>query len=369
MNKILYIAHGNYNLLSRAKNHIGSLLANKYEVTIINGLFEGDKKYHQDLPIQKIRIGTSRFRVMNYFFVLVYYFKVFLVARKLKFEIVICRELTNLPAGVLIKCFKNIRLIYDSNELSVETHKGLSKKIWGLTERWCLSCCDEIIHANNERKEYFLQKYSSHTLPQKNHTIENYPVYRAEKIKIRDESIVKAVYFGSLDLDRGLLELLKSIKSIDNFQLDLIGFGGKVYLDNINKLIKDYDITNVRILEPIDDADAVREFQKYQIGLAFYPNVNLNNWFCAPNKIWQYIHARLAILTTANPPILKEVDKYGFGVCIKSINEVNLSEALEKIVKNKMWEQITEEIIKEHSWQFLEEKYINIIGGKSKCAE
>lgn len=362
--KIMYIAHGDYNILSRAKKQIKTLLSLGYNVTLVNGLFNSEIEYNFNHTIITIKIGKSRARIINFYLLLLYTFKVVLKANEIKPSIVICRELTNLPAGVLIKVLQRKRLIFDSNELSVETHSGIGKYVWRLIERICIHYCDEIIHANHDRAKVFINQYRLIKSAGKVHVIENYPYYNSRKLPHKNYSgEIKALYFGSLDINRGLKELLVSVKDITKFNLDLIGFGEKELISELKNIVEENNIENVRFLGQINDEKTEDTFDQYHIGIAFYPNSNLNNWLCAPNKIWQYVHSGLAILCTANPPIVREVEKYKFGECIDIVDAKNLSRAIRIIINDEMWNRITEEVVLEHSWQKIEKNFIKIIEG------
>lgn len=359
--KVIYIAHGNYNLLSRAKKQVTSLYNNNYDVTVLNGLFGNDPEYIYPYSILKLKIGTSKYRLLNFAFVIIYLIKVFTLGKRLSPEIVVCRELTNLPAGVFLRVFTKCKLVFDSNEISVATHSGVGKIVWGWIENHCLRYCDTVIQANIERGEAFVKMYPHRKLSDRICIIPNYPSFMdAPKRDIVDKTI-HAVYFGSIDIHRGIEELVDAVKDMPEIHLDIIGFGSPAYITKLESYLKDNSILNISLLGPINDSDTNEVFRKYSIGIAFYPNVNLNNWLCAPNKVWQYIHARLAPLTTANPPLVRVIKQADIGECIENITQESLHQAIKRIVENRLWENIREDFIINHSWQFIEGEFLKLM--------
>ena len=288
------------------------------------------------------------------------------VARKILEEkpdcdYIICRELSTLLAGVLVKKKSpKVTLIFDSNELSVETHAGIKKQVWNLIQKFCLPYCDIIMHAEKNRMRYFIDRYQIDTGRQPNVLLENFPPYNPVRCQ-RSFNKIKTLYFGSIGPNRGIEEMVQAFSELPAFQLDLMGFGAAGYLQEIQDQIQRRNADNIRILPPIDDSLIYRIFPEYTAGIAFYPNTSLNNYFCAPNKVYQYLQSGMAVITTDNPGLKERLEGYKIGICLRDITAESIKNAIQEIVEQKYCDNITAEIKRQFSWEAIESNFLTLL--------
>lgn len=359
-NKILYICHGNFNYLSRAKRQINTLIENGYEVTVVNGIFRGDPIYNYPFRIEKLNISSGKSPLFN--FLSLIRFNVGLIFKvKGNHNFIICRELSVLLSGVILKFFKSAKLIFDSNELSVETKTGLSKYFWGFIQCVLIQFCDTIFHAEKNRMEYFVKTYPIIFKNVEQKVIENFPYLNERQNILKTTNDIKAVYFGGVSEGRGIEQILMAFKDIPNCLLDIIGFGNENYYQKLNKILSDHKISNVSFLKPVNDEDIYESLTDYKIGFAFYENTNLNNYYCAPNKVYQYLQANLAIITNNYPGLTSVVQDQKIGLCIDDLNADEIINALKHIVNYKLWNNITQGMKEKYSWEYLSGIFVNII--------
>jgi hypothetical protein len=358
--RVLYICHGDFRFLSRAKKQVDGLIENGYEVEVLNYLFEADIDYNfLNYDIRKVIIPQNKCSLTNIYNLFLFNLKV----NKFYSDdcgIIICRELSVLLSGVLVKRKTHAKLIYDSNELSVETFFGIRKVFWRIIESILIRKVDKIIHANKYRLEYFVKKYK--LSKENNFVVENFASYYP--LPLRKNTLnekLKVIYFGAIGDRRNIEDLVLAAGSIEGIDLDLIGFGSNEFLNKIKEIIELNRIVNVNIKDAIDESLLPSILKDYHIGIAFYPNVELNNWYCASNKVWQYLQGGLSIIATNNPPITDLVNKYNVGVCLKTIDIINLKLALNLSIKNKYWEKITEEFRLNYSWESNKSDFLEVL--------
>jgi glycosyltransferase involved in cell wall biosynthesis len=358
---LAYVLLGNYKLISRAKRQIKALKKEEFDIYLFNGIFNAkDKNEEKENKVEYFNIKQGKSPLLNFIYLILFNLKVsYLILKSNFYEMVICRELSTLLSGYIVKIFnKKIKLVYDSNELSVETHYGIRKKIWKFLESIFIKKCDLIIHAEKYRKKYFNTLYRAQSIKQI--VLPNYIEFSNNNIQKNNQ--VSALYFGSIGPHRNLEELIKVFSQIQNVSLTLMGFGDEKFIQKLNQIALSGDNnTNIKFHPPIDDNEISNIFKNYNIGIAFYPNENLNNWYCAPNKVYQYLQNNMAILTTNNPPLVELIDNYEIGVYVDNITELKIKEALEKIISQKLWLNITENIKKELSWNNIENLFVSHI--------
>lgn len=362
--KIAYILHGYYPLLSRVRRQIAALLKANFDIDLFDGIFSENNIYNLGKEnINFFLIKQTKNPLINFFFLILFNFKVFLEIRRTKtYNIIICRELSTLFSGFLIKSFdKKVKLIYDSNELSVELHSGIKKRVWMILEGCFIKKCDLIIHAEENRLIFFNKIHPNLNLRQI--VQPNYVEYNSNLSNNKiNHNIINAIYFGGIGPHRNLEELVKVFSELSNINLTLMGFGNQSFIDQLKEIIHQCNAEDkISFAEPIDDSKINESFVNYHIGIAFYPNTNFNNWYCAPNKVYQYIQNDMAILTTNNPPLVDLIQKYNIGVYVNEITTEEVKSALEKIISEKLWLNISEDIKRKFSWENLEITFVNEI--------
>jgi hypothetical protein len=63
------------------------------------------------------------------------------------------------------------------------------------------------------------------------------------------------------------------------------------------------------------------------IGTAFYRNTGLNSFYCASNKLYEYIALDKAVVTNNYPGLLETVEHFRQGVCLADITPQSLAES------------------------------------------
>jgi len=84
------------------------------------------------------------------------------------------------------------------------------------------------------------------------------------------------------------------------------------YLKELKTSAKGYE--NISIKEPVPVADLPRVLNRYDIGLYILPPTNLNQLYALPNKLFDFIQARLAIAVGPSREMARIVCEHGFGV-------------------------------------------------------
>ena len=69
----------------------------------------------------------------------------------------------------------------------------------------------------------------------------------------------------------------------------------------------------IRILPPVKSDDVVYTINQYDIGVFLIPPVNFNYANTLPNKLFDFIQARLGIAIGPTPEMASIVDRYGNG--------------------------------------------------------
>jgi len=129
--------------------------------------------------------------------------------------------------------------------------------------------------------------------------------------------------------------MMRAVEACDaevSLDLYLIGEGTKYYADlkSLEKRLSD----RVRILPPVPHEELVEVLNQYDVGLPFLPPTTTNIRNCLPNKFFDYVQARLAIVTGPTPPMEQILRQYDLGVVTSDFSQESLTEAIDSLSRN-----------------------------------
>jgi glycosyltransferase involved in cell wall biosynthesis len=252
-----------------------------------------------------------------------------------------CHDLSTLPSGTWAKKKIGAKLIFDAHELYPESRGGKKERVWGHIERKYIKSCDHIIMPEKNRISYFKKKYPAidepillQNFPRRSDIVnynfnrlrESYPIHEEQKI---------ILYTGLISSGRYVEELIDSMTMCtDEFALVMIGGSRKnydEYQEFLRKKIKDYNLENRVFLHGfVPHTELLTYMASADIGTAFYRNTNINNFYCASNKLYEFIALEKVILTNNYPGLIEAVERYNQGVCLTEVTPMALAESYMK---------------------------------------
>lgn len=151
------------------------------------------------------------------------------------------------------------------------------------------------------------------------------------------------VYTGGAYFHRQLDMLVEAVSKV-NRKVFFLSFcyGDKNAIDSLERLCREklgskyfkicYSVPRNDLLMCINEATA---------GIVYYkPSLSIGNLYASPTKLFEYIGAGIPVISSNNPEIVKLIEKYNLGVCVKDESVEALAQAIEDLVFDK--EKITE---------------------------
>lgn len=84
----------------------------------------------------------------------------------------------------------------------------------------------------------------------------------------------------------------------------------------------------VEVRDPVPYRELVPTLNGYDVGVHLLPPVNFNNEWALPNKIFDYVQARLGVIVGPSAEMAKVVEEYGFGAVTRDFG----ADALRQVV-------------------------------------
>ena len=343
-NKVLMILIGNIRYDGRVLKTINTLIKNGYNVELICTEFDSDdsfEKYKCKIHYIKRKSGggflLQLIRSMKFFFVLRK------VIKNINPNFIHCNDLCS--TIYVLGLFDKYKIIFDSHELSLDLYHGIKKTIYIPIERHVVKCAYKIILPQIDRLNIFFFKYKDVITKDKLFLVENFPIKNNSEVSSsffsefygfnRPKSNIIISYTGVIQKERKLDIVIRCMKNIQKAYLFIIGPADAIYLEYLNNIIVSEGLTDrVFIKKPIHNKNMLSVAASSDIGICLYGGLNINSYFCASNKIFEYLNMGVKVITNSSGGSIRIVNHKKNGYLINDITEDEISSAIECLRKN-----------------------------------
>jgi glycosyltransferase involved in cell wall biosynthesis len=274
-----------------------------------------------------------------------------------------------IPAWIASKLLSR-QVIYDSHELFTERPIEFPG-IWRRIERFLLKRVDEVIAASPERAEIMHREYGSPRLPS---VLINCPPkeFRHSRSSLRDvlpgdmRSKNLILYQGGLSPNRCLEDLTLAAKYFDDDNvLVFLGNSNDFSRSVLCGLIKANALEEKVIFIPGVDSNELTSFiSSADLGVVIYRNNCRNNYYCAPNKLFDYCMAGLPMIGCDFPPLRSFQEQYGIIRLFDPENPTSIAKTVNEYLRDKpayaQAKRRIQDVASKYNWENECTKLINI---------
>jgi len=247
-------------------------------------------------------------------------------------------DLDTLLAGYLLARLHRARLIYDAQELYpdlAETGPDFYRFLLKKLEGFLAPRNDAVITVNDSIAEILQDRYR---LERKPTVVLNCPPFQPvpERVKA-SRPPYKVLYQGLYLPGRNLEGLVLSMRYVENAQLYLRGYG--ILEEALRRIVDQNGLHDkAAFLAPVPMSELVPKAAEFDIGIVPYPGnpLNLNSYFCAPNKVFEYMMAGLALAVSDLPELGKIVDQYKVGITFAPDDPHDIARALAGLTEESL---------------------------------
>jgi len=336
-----------------------SLAQNNFKVSLLVADGKGNE-INNGIEIQDIGARGNRLKRF-----LLMPWKMWLHARKLKADLYHFHDPDLLIIGFLLK-LEGYKVIYD-------THEDLPRQI--LSKYYIPLHFRKFISFTIELLENFISKRLSGIITATPHinkrfikinnlskTVNNYPL--ASEIEncltINGERIKNQIcYTGGVTRIRGIVEIIEAIKNLD---VTLVIAGPMESTSLQNELEQMPGWSKVNYLGTVSRKTVYEIMERSSLGLLLYhPEPNHTN--AQPNKLFEYMAAKLPVLAS-NFPLWEEIIKiHQFGICVNPLDPKAISEGIVTMLTSgeieKMGTAASQAVLNQFNWKNEEKVLIN----------
>jgi hypothetical protein len=162
--------------------------------------------------------------------------------------------------------------------------------------------------------------------------VTNAPDYMALKPRFRRQGErIRLVHHGAAIRSRRIEGMVHAMDHLDDrFELDLyLVENSPGYLSELTQLAERRP--NVTVRPPVAMPDLPAVLNDYDVGVFLLEPVNFNYRFALPNKLYEYVQARIAVAVSPSPEMAHLVRTHGCGVVAEDFSSAAFAEVLARL--------------------------------------
>ncbi len=238
------------------------------------------------------------------------------------FDLIIFNDLELTPWAKLILKNENTHIHLDLHEYFLDQGIGIYwKLLFSRYSKWLLNCTKKTRWSTISTVAPTISKlYEDHFPDTKIFVILSAPEYSNLEVTSTDSAKIKLVHHGVADLDRGLEQLIESVRFFEErFDLYLLLVGSSKSINKIKTIVINNNLQNrVHLEPPVASKEIVLKINTYDLEIIFFPPRSLNLLHSLPNKYFEAVQARIGVVhgPSVNMSLLSK--GHGFAVEVPS---------------------------------------------------
>lgn len=325
--------------------------AERYDAVIIGPTTQTDAQSpsaYKGIPVWLVKWRTRQgpknlpFRLVKYAEFLI---RTTWRARRLRADLIHAHALICLPSALLAALGRKTKVIYDAYELyseqgGPEHRQGANFRFWMWLERRLARRADAVIAANPERGEIMCRQLGLAETPV---SIDNLsePLPRVESRLLQDfvaskggsaEAIV--FYQGMINENRGVPNLIAAMAHVPK-GISLVLMGPQ-HDPVVEPTVARYGLQDrVFYHDPVPSGEVHAWSCSADAGVVIYRNTGLNNYLCAPNKLYQYLMSGIPVIGPDSPTVRRVLADCGVGTMCDPESPESIAKAIMDLLGDK----------------------------------
>jgi len=244
---------------------------------------------------------------------------------KYRADIVQVHDLPALEAGVELAKSWQVPLVYDAHELYPEqrSFSRPQRRICSAAEKAYITNAQIVFAVNESIAQEMARRYHIDKPVVLTNAIDppagfdpsaRYDLLR-EKLRLPASRRILLLQ-GGFAPNRNLSELVEAMAHVKLLDVDLVMMGFGDYGQKLQATAHRLGLIGKRVyfLPAVPQSELLQHSASADMGIIPYPHVDLNSYYCTPNKLFEFIQAGLPIIANDSPELRRFVDSEGFGL-------------------------------------------------------
>lgn len=165
--------------------------------------------------------------------------------------------------------------------------------------------------------------------------ITNAPAYQDLQPSRTSPEKIRLIFHGMAHASRKTEKQIEMMRFLgDRFELNLMLVGEPAYIENLKKIAS--GLKNVKFLPPIGTTEIASFTNQFDVGIYSLPPTNFNNQHALPNKFFEFIQARLAIVIAPSPEMARILRDFDLGLVAKDFSPQSMADAIQSLTAERI---------------------------------
>ena len=332
-----------------------SLAQAGYDVMLVG------RKMKNSIPLQNKPYRQKR--LLNFFqkgklFYIEYNIHLFFLLLFKKADLICAIDLDTILPCYFASKIKGTKRVYDAHELFCEMKEIVTRpgiyKAWKRIERFTVPKFKWGYTVNSLIRDEFKKMYG-----REYEVIRSVPVLKPLTIPEKNEKYI--LYQGAVNEGRSFETLIPAFKNI-NARLLIAGDGN--FMEQVIQLVKENNLEQkVIFLGKLTPGKLAELTMQAWIGITFFENKGLSNYYSLANRFFDYIHAGIPQLCVDYPAYTELNNQYNIAVLVKDLSSESIAMHLNKLLEDEnLYAELQKNCMKAReklNWQEEEKTILN----------
>lgn len=249
------------------------------------------------------------------------------------FDLVVCNDVQSLPYGFVHKS-PDTRIIVDLHEWAMDEAptawaRENGKKNFQIAKKM-LRQCDSVSTISEAMRRQYWETFHVDSL-----VVPSIPEWHQIAPTRDGNPIIELVHHGIYNPHRGVEDLLTAFSMLSSrFRLNLILF--RAPEESLKSLARKLGIPDSHLVfhQPVLPDELCTYLSKFDVEVIFIPANSTNHIVGLPNKLFEAVQARLAVVTGPSPELARAVLASGVGRVTQTFSPEELAGTLEALERD-----------------------------------
>lgn len=279
------------------------------------------------------------------------------------FDLILANDVETLPLAFSVA--NGVPVVADLHEYAYAQTLGASLKDWAearylryICKKYLSKCSAVTVVGQGVADQYFEDfGVSCRVLP-------SMPDFQSLMPTEVHADSIGLVHHGIYSPYRGIELLIQALAELpENFSLHLVLTGAPI--DELQKLATSLGVASERIsfYDFVPPDELASFLNQFDVELIFVPPTIINHRLGLPNKFFEAIQARLAVVSGPTMEIEKRISEFGIGATTGSFEVSELVEILRNLTPNVIseWKLASHEAAKVLNWEAIKPDYLSFV--------
>lgn len=251
------------------------------------------------------------------------------------YDTIIANDIDTLPLAFAI-AGENTEIFFDAHEYAPLEHEE-SLKFRVLRQPFVEYLCEKYIPKASKAvtvcqgiAELYEQNYKK-----KFGVITNAAEFREVKPSAVDPEKIRLIYHGGANRSRRLENKIEMMNFLDErYELNFMLLGDEKYIEDLKQ--KAAPNKNIKFLPPVPFTEIIDFTNQFDIGVYSLAPTNTNNRLALPNKLFEFVQARLAIAIAPSTEMKRIVETHDLGAVAEDFQAKSLADAVKRMSPDKI---------------------------------